>query len=474
MTAAGLRPALVITRRELRDQLRDWRIIFPVVVLTLIFPWLMNFTASQAVSFVDRYGATLIGERLVPFLLLVVGFFPISVSLVIALESFVGEKERHSIEPLLSSPLSDAQIYLGKLLAAMAPPLFASYLGILVYLVTIYLRIGWQPPPILLVQVLLLTAVQVVVMVSGAVVLSSQTTSTRGANLLASFIIIPMSFLIQGESIIMFWAEYDTLWWIVLGELVIAGLLIRTGVSHFNREELLGRDLDSLNLKWGWRTFARAFRGGARNLFDWYRRCVWNSLWRLALPSAFMLLALLLGVWAGSTQASVLVLPLELLDVSQVRQGFVEGLEVARFFSISSVGMVWLHNLRAIGAALILGIFSFGVLGVIVLMLPFMLIGYFMASVAPAGIPPLAFLMAFILPHGVLEIPAIVLAGAAILRLGATLAAPARGRTIGEAWLHALADFARVMLAVIAPLLLAAAVLEVLVTPQVVAYIFGG
>ena len=46
-------------------------------------------------------------------LLMVVGFFPISVSLVIALESFVGEKERHSLEPLLSSPLTDAELYLG-------------------------------------------------------------------------------------------------------------------------------------------------------------------------------------------------------------------------------------------------------------------------------------------------------------------------------------------------------------------------
>ena len=56
-----LRLALVITRREIRDQFRDWRIIFPMLLLTLIFPWLMNFTASQAVRFVERYNAPLIG-----------------------------------------------------------------------------------------------------------------------------------------------------------------------------------------------------------------------------------------------------------------------------------------------------------------------------------------------------------------------------------------------------------------------------
>src|SRR3989338_2237074 len=113
----SLSRALIITRREVIDQLRDWRIIFPVVVLTLFFPLLMDFTAKEAVGFVTRYGAPVIGDRLIPFLLMVVGFFPISVSLVIALESFVGEKERHSIEPLLSSPLSNLQLYVGKTLA---------------------------------------------------------------------------------------------------------------------------------------------------------------------------------------------------------------------------------------------------------------------------------------------------------------------------------------------------------------------
>ncbi len=78
------------------------------------------------------------------------------------------------------------------------------------------------------------------------------------------------------------------------------------------------------------------------------------------------------------------------------------------------------------------------------------------------------------LPHGVLEIPAIIIAGAAILRLGATLAAPARDQTIGEAWLAAFADWTRVMVALVLPLLMGAAFLEVFVTPHVVAYIFGG
>ena len=117
------RMTLVITKREVRDLFRDWRIIFPIVILTVLFPGLMNFTAGQAVAFVQKYGANLIADRFTPFLLMIVGFFPITSSMAIALESFAGESERKSIEPLLSTPFSDWQLYLGKLLASLVPPM---------------------------------------------------------------------------------------------------------------------------------------------------------------------------------------------------------------------------------------------------------------------------------------------------------------------------------------------------------------
>ncbi|MEE9599253.1 MAG: ABC transporter permease subunit, partial [Anaerolineales bacterium] len=156
----NLQKAMIVTRREVKDQFRDWRIIAPIIILTVFFPGLMNFTAKQAVDFVARYGAPIIADRLIPFLLMVVGFFPISVSLVIALESFVGEKERRSIEPLLSSPLSDVQLYLGKLMAVILPPLFGSYLAISVYLVGVYRQVGWVPDLTLLIQMVALATVQ--------------------------------------------------------------------------------------------------------------------------------------------------------------------------------------------------------------------------------------------------------------------------------------------------------------------------
>lgn len=467
-----LGPAMIITRREVRDQFRDWRIILPVIALTVFFPGLMNFTASQAVSFVEEYGAPIIGERLIPFLLMVVGFFPISVSLVIALESFVGEKERRSLEPLLSSPLTDIQLYMGKLLAATIPPLLASYLGIIIYLIGVYFQVGWTPSPILLLQILLLTSIQAIVMVSGAVVVSSQTTSVRAANLLASFIIIPVAMLIQGESIVMFWGHYNVLWWAILGLAVIAGLLIRTGLAHFNREELLGRELDVLNLKWIWRVFWSAFTADAANPFDWFRKTT-RLAKRYSALAGVMLVLLFVGMAVGASQRQIFPLPVELLDWQNFDQRFTGILSAMGFTSVAGVGYVVFHNLRVILLASVLGLFSFGILGVVVLMLPFMLIGYLMANLATGGLSSLAIISVTVLPHGLLEIPVVALAGAAILRLGATLVAPAKEMSIGEAVLRGLADWARIILGLILPLLLGAAVIEVMLTPLLTMLVIG-
>jgi uncharacterized membrane protein SpoIIM required for sporulation len=472
----SLSAALHITRREVRDQFRDWRITVPIVILTLLFPLLMNFTAGQAVAFVERYGAPVIGDRLIPFLLMIVGFFPISVSLVIALESFVGEKERHSLEPLLATPLTDVELYVGKTLAAMLPPLLAAYLGIAVYLGGLALTIQWYPAPVLLFQILALTTIQSLVMVSGAVVISAQTTSVRAANLLASFIIIPMAILVQGESLVMFWGRYDVLWWIILALGLLTVVLVRMGVRLFSREELLGRDLDEINLRAAWRTFAGAYagQGRGRGLLGWYRLEVLPTVRRLAMPMGALAGALVVALVLGLSYAARYPLPLPALGVTDVAGTFDSNLAQLGFVSAGGAAWVFFTNLRALGLATVLGIFSLGILAVVLLMIPLSLTGFFAGQVTLLGISPLQFFAAFILPHGLFEITAAILTGAAILRLGASILAPPAGKTVGEGWLLALADWAKVSIALVAPLLLVAAGVEVFVTPVVVRLVLGG
>ena len=466
--------AWIIARREIRDQLRDWRILVPIIALTLFFPGLMNFTARQAMDFVAEYDAPIIAERLVPFLLMVVGFFPISISLVIALESFAGERERLSLEPLLATPLSDSQLYLGKMIASLLPPLGAAYLGIGVYLFGLWRSIGWTAPGPLLAQILILTTAQAVVMVSGAVVISSQTTSVRAANLLASFIIVPVSQLIIGESLIMFWGRYTVLWFIVVALLLVAAVLTRVGLHLFNRQELLAREIDVLDLRWLARTLWRGFRDGARTPWHWYAGVFRRTLPALGPTAALMALALTAAVLVGLRLAPQYPLPLDSARLESMPQTLVTQFE--HFGLMSAGGWWWIlrTNLSAVALATVLGMFSFGVAAVILLMAPVAIVGYLAGSLALAGQNAPLYILALVVPHGVLEVPAALLAGAAVIRLGLAGVSLPRGTSLGESWLTSLAEWARVFVGLVVPLLVAAALLEVFVTPRVAVLLLGG
>ena len=59
-----LKPVLTIIHREVLDSLRDWRIVTPTLILTTLFPFIMNFTSGVMFSFLEEYNAELIAERL--------------------------------------------------------------------------------------------------------------------------------------------------------------------------------------------------------------------------------------------------------------------------------------------------------------------------------------------------------------------------------------------------------------------------
>jgi len=482
--------ALVVARREVSNGARDWRIVVPILLLTLIFPLLMNFTAQITLDFVERYGASIVGTRLIPFLLMIVGFFPISFSLVIALESFAGERERLSLEPLLATPISDAALYLGKVLASLALPLAASLLGISVYLGALWFSLDYAPPGELLLQILLLTAVEALVMVSAAVVISSHASSVRAANLLASFVIIPIAILVQVESIVMFWGQYTALWWIAAGLLVMAILLVRTGIGIFNREKLLSGTERGPNLRTIWRAFGEDLVGPIRAA--WRERSGTPKGWRLLRTLAWLYgrhlpgllrrqrlaLAATLVAFVGAGilgwgYAQAYQLPSGFIQIGEVTPELLEMPPELSFLPALRPLPIFLHNARALLLGLAGAPLSFGAIPLLLAMLPMGLIGFVAGQVAIAGYAPGPFLAAFVLPHGVLELPAAWIAYAFALRTGLSIVSPPSRDGAGSGLLRSLAEFTRLFLLLVIPMLLAAAWVEARVTPQIVLWLYG-
>src|SRR2546426_12066274 len=114
------RRAPLAAARDRRDAISELRLIAAMVALPLAIP----IASGSGVRALATFGG---GTSVVNRLALVGAFFvvftPASFSLVLALESFVGERERTTLEVLLSTPLREAEIYAGKVVAVLTASL---------------------------------------------------------------------------------------------------------------------------------------------------------------------------------------------------------------------------------------------------------------------------------------------------------------------------------------------------------------
>ena len=81
---------------------------------------------------------------------------------------------------------------------------------------------------------------------------------------------------------------------------------------------------------------------------------------------------------------------------------------------------------------------------------------------------------AFILPHGIVEIPAVLLGMTFALRIGAAMVSPPSGLDVGQSVMLTSANFLKILIFLIIPLLLLAAFIEANITPQIVLAVYAG
>jgi stage II sporulation protein M len=127
---------------------------------------------------------------------------------------------------------------------------------------------------------------------------------------------------------------------------------------------------------------------------------------------------------------------------------------------------LFVHNFQSTLVIAFMGLFSFSVLGIVLYVINIGLIGVIVALFQLAGYSAGPLLLAGVAPHGIFEIPALIISCAAVLHIGLTLVTPQAHRTLGEVMLEALADWFKVSAAIVAPLLMIAAIIETYVTPQ--------
>jgi ABC-type transport system involved in multi-copper enzyme maturation permease subunit len=391
------RKAALVAGRDLRDAVSELRLIAAMVALTLAIP----IGAGAGVRGLAYFGG---GTAVVNRLSLVGAFFvvfiPASFSLVLALESFVGERERTTLEVLLSTPLREAEIFSGKVLAVLGVSLALCYGGLVVYCLVTFPGLGYFPIGIL-VALALSTVCQVAAMVAGAVIISLNARTMRAANVMASFIILPMSVVLQVEAALILVGRPEFLWGFALLMIMVAVVLLRMGFSGFSREALLAREV-------GLRRPLQRALGAVRASFRG-RPGIVTLIWQRRVPMLVAAAGFPIGMATGFAAGSTSAVPASVVRpvLSSLLRSSGGGGPLQQVLAIFG------HNLLAFVLAAVLAVLTAGLTGFLLTFSPGFLLGF------AAALSSWSAALTGIVPNGLVEVPLAIVTGGLIVQIGA-------------------------------------------------------
>ena len=122
----------------------------------------------------------------------------------------------------------------------------------------------------------------------------------------------------------------------------------------------------------------------------------------------------------------------------------------------------------------LVSIFSFGALDLFLTIINVGLVSFLVTEIVMLGYNPWLFVTTFILPHGIFELPAVLIGLTFALRIGAGLVSPPKGFDVGQGFILTLANFIKILIFLVIPLLLLAAYIEANITPQIVLAVYAG
>ncbi len=197
--------------------------------------------AAQGESFELTVVRLILNFILPAFLLMI----PIMTASIMAASSFVGEKERHTLETLLYCPLTVKQIFRSKVLASFLLSMMVSFISFCAMLLVLELEIFFLMGSLLLpganwlVVLLLVSPAVSLIAITLIVRRSAKAQSVEESQQSAVFLIIPIILLVAGQ----FTGILLLNIWILLGIGVIcaflAWLLLKNCMGRFTYEMLL-------------------------------------------------------------------------------------------------------------------------------------------------------------------------------------------------------------------------------------------
>lgn len=172
---------------------------------------------------------------------------PLIIPVNIAAYSIVGEKTTRSLEPLLATPITTAELLLGKNLAAAIPAVVATWMGFLLYVLGAWIIVQSSRVVAALLDPMWWLAVFVagpllaVLSVNFALMVSSRVNEPRVAEQLSAIVILPLLALFIGQIAGLFLINRQLVLLFTIILALIDALMIYVAIRLFQREVILTR-----------------------------------------------------------------------------------------------------------------------------------------------------------------------------------------------------------------------------------------
>ncbi len=264
-----------IAKKDIKEAVQNKSVWLPILIVPLIFvvllplgmiiafgsslgaannplndPDIANFMQKmpafmsdsvQGMNGVQSGIVLMLGYLFAPFFLIL----PLMFSTVIASESFAGERERKTIEALLYTPATDAELFLGKALAGLIPAVSITWGSFIAYILVVngaaYPVMGriWFPLPTWYPLMLWVSPAVSLLGIAFTVLISAKTQTFMGAYQSSASLVVLILGLIAGQATGILYLSVTV--GILMGVVIFAvdGVLMYYAVRTFNRDKLL-------------------------------------------------------------------------------------------------------------------------------------------------------------------------------------------------------------------------------------------
>lgn len=259
------RKVKTILRKEWAEVFKNRMVIFTIIFMPLLFsalPLIMLGTTGNAgvgdmsaelpkqfsqicpegLSGGECFQVYMASQFLLLFMMI-----PLIIPVNIAAYSIVGEKTTRSLEPLLATPVTTAELLLGKNLASVIPAVIGTWLGFLVFAIGAGLIVN-NPKvmdalldPTWLLAIILIGPLLAVLSVNFSLMVSSRVNDPRVAEQVSAVIIVPVLGLFFGQISGLFLINRDLILIMAAFLIAVDAAVLYLAVRLFQRETILTR-----------------------------------------------------------------------------------------------------------------------------------------------------------------------------------------------------------------------------------------